>query len=129
MSTKQAATYTPPNADYAGYAAEYLAHLDADQIAEILLSLLSHHDCEKVADRLGRSPYVPPPVTESIPRQETVDRLRAWTNALNHWTRVGYSFPTARALASVLHGRDDDVRHWAISIMQTQTNLRLEDML
>lgn len=67
-----------------------------------------------------------------IPQQnilENTKRILAWTNALSHWLKVGYSYQTARALASVKHGQDSDVKLWAISIMLTQTNLRLEDML
>lgn len=56
-------------------------------------------------------------------------RLRLYTTALNHWINVGYSYSIARALAAVLHGQDDDVKRWAKNIMETQTNLRLEDMI
>lgn len=56
-------------------------------------------------------------------------RILAWTSALSHWLKVGYSYNTARALASVKHGQDSDVKLWAISIMLKETNLKLEDMI
>ena len=56
-------------------------------------------------------------------------RIRAWRDAFNHWVNVGYSYNTARALAAVKHGQDEDVRAWALNVMLTKTNLRYEDML
>jgi len=69
-------------------------------------------------------PYVPK--TDAEVEQA---RLRAWQAAINHWTVVGFSYDTARALASVKHGKDADVRAWARAIMLRRTNLREEDML
>jgi hypothetical protein len=42
---------------------------------------------------------------------------------------VGYSYDTARALAAVLHGLDDDVKAWATSVMLAETNLTIADMI
>ena len=71
---------------------------------------------------------------ESEERQEALDasantRLTKWQTALNHWIAVGYSYETARALASVLHGVNADVRVSAKEIMCRDTNLRLTDMI
>jgi hypothetical protein len=57
------------------------------------------------------------------------NRLTKWRASLHHWLAVGYTYETARALASVLHGRDNDVKEWAKGVMESKTNLRLEDML
>lgn len=57
------------------------------------------------------------------------ERLLAYQAALSHWLAVGYSYDTARALAAVLHGQDEDVRKWAEHIMLTRTNLKHEDMI
>ena len=56
-------------------------------------------------------------------------RLAAYQRALSHWMTIGYSYNTARALAAVLHGQDDDVKAWATSIMLAETNLTLADMI
>lgn len=67
-----------------------------------------------------------------VPQQnilENTKRILAWTSSFSHWLKVGYSYPTARALASVKWGQDSDVKLWAISIMLKETNLRLEDMI
>jgi hypothetical protein len=56
-------------------------------------------------------------------------RFHKYAAALRHWQSVGYSWDTARALAAVLHGVDDDVKAWAKNIMLTQTNLHEEDMI
>lgn len=57
------------------------------------------------------------------------DRITKYRLAFDHWTRCGFTFNTARALASVLHGQDNDVRQWAKGVMQRETNLRLADMI
>ena len=57
------------------------------------------------------------------------ERLAAYQRALSHWMTIGYSYDTARALAAVLHGLDDDVKAWATSVMKTKTNLTLSDMI
>lgn len=56
-------------------------------------------------------------------------RLHNYSAALSHWFGIGYTYDTARALAAVLHGQDEDVKIWANNIRQTQTNLRYEDMI
>jgi hypothetical protein len=113
-----------PTTNHASEACEALGHLDVTQIGDLLLGLLSPDDCETLAERLKASPYVIP---EQSPAER--ERYRLYVNALQHWQGVGYRYETARALAAVLHGKDPDVKVWARGIMQTKTNLRLEDMI
>lgn len=60
---------------------------------------------------------------------DNVKRILAYQLALQHWLAVGYSYNTARALAAVKHGQDEDVRKWGEHIMLTRTNLKHEDMI
>ena len=57
------------------------------------------------------------------------ERLNHWLAAYSHWLAVGFSHETARALASVKWGIDEDVKQWARWIMRERTNLREEDMI
>lgn len=56
-------------------------------------------------------------------------RIRNWAAAYAHWSQIGFTHQTAAALASVKHGRDQDVRTWARAYMLARTNLQEEDML
>ena len=60
---------------------------------------------------------------------EDIYRLTRYRAALNHWTKVGFTFETARALAAVLHGENEDVKAWARSYVSRMTNLRTTDMI
>jgi hypothetical protein len=69
------------------------------------------------------------PIADAAASAAEKIRIRNWAAAYAHWSQIGFTHQTAAALASVKHGRDQDVRTWARAYMLSRTTLQEEDML